>query len=245
MDGTPLLVHISGMTETMMTLLFAMIAFVGGHFILSSLPVRHVVIAQIGVGGFRSLYSMLSLVGFAWVIFSYSDAFPDAAILWALPDWSRMVPVVVMPFAAILHIAGLTSRNVTAVGGERHASDPKPTGGITTISRHPMMVGFSLWAISHLVANGDAASVILFGGLLVLSIGGILHIDHRRQVTLGADWGPIALTTSIIPFVAALQGRTKVDWAGIGLWRVAAGLALYVALLYGHKWISGVSILPG
>ena len=36
--------------------------------------------------------------------------------------------------------------------------------------RHPMLAGFSLWAIAHLLVNGDLASILLFGGLLVWSL---------------------------------------------------------------------------
>ncbi|HAE04070.1 MAG TPA: hypothetical protein DCG04_22020, partial [Rhodospirillaceae bacterium] len=154
-----------------------------------------------------------------------------------------MVPLLVMPLVTILLVCSLTTRNPTAVGGEKVATDPKPLSGIMTVTRHPMMVGFALWAVSHLVANGDLASVILFGGLLILSVGGMFHIDYRRSVTLGSDWGPIALTTSITPFLAVIQGRTKLDWAGIGLLRVVAGLALYAGLIFGHPWIAGVPVM--
>ena len=72
----------------------------------------------------------------------------------------------------------------------------------------------------------------------------MVHIDMRRRASLGSAWGPIALTTSAVPFVAILSGRTKPDWAGIGVWRVAAALALYVALLMLHGPVLGVSPFP-
>ncbi len=78
-----------------------------------------------------------------------------------------------------------------------------------------------------------------------MSFGGMMHIDQRRRVTLGSAWGPVALTTSVVPFLAAIQRRTKIDWAGIGLARVAVGLALYVVLLLTHGWAIGVSVIPG
>lgn len=243
MDGVRWLVHIVAMTPELATLLIATWTFVLGHFLLSSLPVRGALIPKIGVGGHRALYSAAALGTLAWVVVAYGDARMANAYLWDAPGWAAMIPVAVMPFTGILFVCSVTSRNPTAVGGERLLSDPSPVGGIMTITRHPMMVGFALWAAAHIPANGDGASLILFGGMLVLSVGGMLHIDHRRA-RLGGDWGPIALTTSIIPFAAALQGRTKVDWAGIGLWRPAAGLILYVALIYGHPWFAGVAIIP-
>ncbi len=48
------------------------------------------------------------------------------------------------------------------------------------------------------------------------------------------------MRTSAMPFVAAIQGRTAIDWKGIGLWRPALGIALYVIFLGGHRHIIGV-----
>jgi len=99
--------------------------------------------------------------------------------------------------------------------------------------------------MSHFAVNGNAADVILMGGILGLSLGGMKHIDLRREATLGAAWGPVALTTSTLPFAALAAGRTTMDWQGIGWWRPALALGLYAALLHFHLWIAGVSALPG
>jgi uncharacterized membrane protein len=232
------------MTETLLALILSTAFFVGAHIMLSSLPVRGVLIGRIGEGGHRALYTVAVTAGFVWMLFSYGDAQPVAPQLWVPPPAMAMVPVVLMPIAAILLVCSVTTRNPTAVGGDRIVREPKPVSGIMTVTRHPMMVGVAIWAVSHLLSNGDAASIILFGGLLLLAVGGMLHIDHRRAATLGGDWGPVALTTGIVPFWAAIQGRVSVDWSGIGLWRPLAGLALYAALLYGHPWIAGVAVLP-
>jgi uncharacterized membrane protein len=95
-----------------------------------------------------------------------------------------------------------------------------------------------------MVVNGDVKSLILMAGILILALGGMWHIDRRREAALGAAWGPIALTTSALPFRALLEGRTSMDWAAIGWWRPTLALALYVALLHFHGTIFGVSALP-
>lgn len=231
------------MTQSLITLAIAAATFVGAHFILSSLSARGALSARIGEGGHRIVYSLVALGSFIWMLMSYGNAQPEAPILWLGPAGLAMLPVLVMPIVCVLFVGAVTTRNPTAIGGERMAQDPKPLGGIMTVTRHPMMVAFALFAAAHLAVNGDAASVILFGSILVLTIGGMLHIDHRRRVTMRSDWGPIALTTGIVPFAAALQGRTKIDWSGIGLGRLAGGLALYAALVFGHPWIAGVAIV--
>jgi len=221
-----------------------MVFFVGSHFVLSSLPVRAGLIRMLGEQGFRGLYTVVALVGLGWVIMAYGDA--PRQELWPDSQALRMIALAIMPFAAVLLVAALTTRNVTMVGGESAGDDPHPTPGIMTITRHPMLNGVVLFALAHLLANGDSASAILFAGLAVLALGGMMHIDHRRQRTMGSAWGPIAMSTSAIPFVAVLQNRTKIDWAGIGVWRVVAGLVLYAVLIVTHQWIAGVAIwVPG
>jgi uncharacterized membrane protein len=79
----------------------------------------------------------------------------------------------------------------------------------------------------------------------VLALGGMAHIDHRRQVALGGLWGPIAMTTSVIPFLAAIQGRGSIDWRGIGWLRPIGGIVLFGALVAAHGWFTGVALLPG
>lgn len=225
----------------MSTLLLAMATFVGGHFLLSSLPVRQALFGRLGDGVFRLLYSLVAAATLFWTIRAYNAApyveiWPPVAVL-------RHLQMLLMLPACLLFAAAVTTRSPTAVGGEKMLSDPKPPDGILTITRHPMLWAFALWGIGHLLANGDRASVILFGGIAVLALGGMAHIDYRRQALTGSDWGPVALGTSAFPFLAAIQGRCRIDWAGIGLARVTFGLGLYAALLVAHEWLSGVALV--
>ena len=75
-------------------------------------------------------------------------------------------------------------------------------------------------------------------------VRGGAHIDQRREASLGAAWGPMKLTTSVVPFAAVLAGRTAVDWRGIGWWRPLLGLVVFAALLHLHRGLIGVSPLP-
>ena len=135
-------------------------------------------------------------------------------------------------------------RSTTLAGGEASLRDAIPATGIITVTRHPFLWGVVLWAVSHLVVNGDAASIMMMGGLLVLAVGGMLHIDKKREARLGSDWGPIALTTSVVPFVAIATKRTLFDWAGIGWYRGGAALVLYVLMALGHEFVLGVRPFP-
>ena len=178
------------------------------------------------------------IASFVWMLYAYGAA--PYVELWPLNDGLRMVPLVVLPFACLFAVVGITTRTPTGVGGEKLLDDPHPVRGIATITRHPFLWGVALWGITHMIANGDVGSLILFGGFTVLALGGMAHIDHRRRESEGSGWGPVALRTSAIPFLAAIQGRTKIDWAGIGLTRPLAGLAVYVVFLAAHGSLFGV-----
>lgn len=230
------------MTGSIEMLVLAVGSFVGGHFLLSSTGVRTAVVRNLGEAGFRAVYSVVALATLIWAIAAYGSAPPIE--LWPSGRALRHVPAILMPFACILAVAGLTTPTVTMVGGESMAQHPQPVSGIATITRHPFLWSVSLWAVGHIAANGNVASVIFFGGIAILASGGMAHIDHRRRSVLGAAWGPVAMATSVAPFVAAIQGRTRIDWHGIGWARLAGGVVLSVVLPFLHPWISGKTIVP-
>jgi uncharacterized membrane protein len=232
------------MLETTNGLIAATLAFVGGHFLLSSRPLRPLLNERFDERGFRLIYSAAMTVSLIWMITAFR-ASPEIPV-WQPAPVLAWVPLLVMPFASILLVAGLTSPNPTLVGGERFldGTPGSPAVGMLSITRHPFLWGTGLWALSHLLANGDLSSIVMMGGIAVLSFGGMRHIDLRRESNLGATWGPMKLTTSVLPFAAVLTGRTKVDWRGIGWWRPALGLVVYAALLHLHSGLIGVSPLP-
>lgn len=223
------------------SLFAATVLFVGAHFLLTSHPVRSAMVEKFGKL-FLGLETLVYILSFVWMLFAYGDA--PYYELWAQEAWMRFVPAVFMPIAFVLAVAGLTTKSPTAVGAEDLARESNPAPGILRVTRHPFLWATSLWALSHLLVNGDLGSVILMGGILVLSLGGMVHIDSRREKALGSDWGPMKLTTSLVPFAALLSGRTSMDWKGLGWWRPLLGLLLFVGVMHGHEMLLGVSALP-
>ncbi len=226
---------------TLLPLALAMLGFVGGHFLLSHPPLRTPLVARLGPRGFQAVYSLLALACLVWAVRAYAEA--PRLPLWDLGPAARHATFAVMPLALILAVAGLTSRNPTAVGGERLVRSDRPAEGILTVTRHPFLWGAGLWALAHLLPNGDSASLILFGGMAVLAFGGMAAIDHKRGVMLGAEWDVVRGRTSRLPFLAALQGRTRIDWRGIGWWRPLLGLVLYFGLMQAHGWLFGAALV--
>jgi len=229
------------MDKGFLSLVIAGIAFCGSHVLLSSTRLRGSLRDQLGERGFLAVYSLTSLAVFAWFVAAYATA--PTIMLWPRQRWTALVPVLVMPLAAILLVAGYSTRNPTAVGMERSARADDPAPGILSVTRHPVMWAIGLWAVAHLIANGDLSSVLFFGSLAVLALGGTVLIDRKKQLALGSNWPRLTQVTSNLPFAALLTGRTKLRWREIGLLRIAAGLLLYAVLYLAHPIITGLPVM--
>ena len=230
------------MTGTIEHLTAAMTLFVGWHLLVSGTGLRPTLAQWLGEGRFRAVFSVVSLAAMVWACFAYADA--PTIELWPQTAWARWVPTLVMPFAFILAAAGLTTPNPTTVGMERQAEETDPMPGIGKVTRHPFMWAVILWSLSHLTIKGDVASVVFMGGLALLAGAGMLSMDAKQERRLGAAWGPIAMTTSVLPFGAILTGRTKVTASEVGWWRIIGGLLAYVAFYGLHPWLFGAAPHP-
>ena len=229
------------MDRGLLSLVIAGIAFCGSHVLLSSTRLRGSLRDQLGERGFLAVYSLTSLAVFAWFVAAYLAA-PTIG-LWPQQRWTALVPVLVMPLATILLVAGYSTRNPTAVGMERSARADDPAPGILSVTRHPVMWAIGLWAVAHLIANGDLSSVLFFGALAALALGGTVLIDRKKQLALGSNWPRLAQVTSNLPFAALLSGRARLRWREIGVLRIAAGLLLYAVLYLAHPIITGLPVV--
>jgi len=215
----------------MTSLVVATAAFLATHFV-SSTPLRPKLARALGEWPYRAAYSLVALATLAWMVWAYAAA-PREALLWTP---LRQLPVLVMPFAFVLIACGYW-RNPTMVGADRLLKSDDPARGIIRITRHPIMWGIMLWAVAHIAANGEPASLVFFGGFLALAALGTLAMDARKRSN--PDWPRFAAVTSHVPFVAIAQGRNRFVWREIGWLRPAIGLGLYLAAFRLHPWIAG------
>jgi|TARA_B100000315_G_scaffold259652_1_gene316521 uncharacterized membrane protein len=226
------------MTGTLSHLLIATLAFVGGHFVMSSAPVRDPLVAKIGERGFTGVFSLVAAATIYWMVTAYSDASHIA--YWEPPTAIKHLNLSFMIIATIFILAALTPKNPTMAGSGSNqlANGPR---GIFRITRHPMMWGAALWGILHVLANGDLAALIFFGGFAVLAIFGTVLIDRRKARLYGEDWQAFAAKSSHIPFAAIIAKRTTFNAAEIGWLPVILGLALYFVLLILHETLFGIA----
>jgi uncharacterized membrane protein len=225
----------------MLNLLIAALFLIGTHFGIASTPLRAELIARVGDNAYRGLYSLLALVALGWLITAWRAA--PFVPLWDPGAGMRHLALTLMPLAFLLVVCAVTAPNPTVVGQKPDPDAAAPATGIIRVTRHPFMWGVGLWAVLHVLANGDQASTVFFGALAVLALAGTILIDARRTRENAPGWGVFLQATSNVPFVAILQRRQRLALGEIGLWRAALALGLYVLFLWLHPWLFGVSPL--
>jgi uncharacterized membrane protein len=195
----------------MMFLLLGLALFLGSHLLTTQRAVRAHLRGAFGENVYKGVYSLVSLAGFALIVVGYGDYRADGYIdVWTPPR-------------ALAHLALLLMLPVFALLIAAYA----PGGLIKRAVRHPMLAAVKFWALSHLLANGDLGSILLFGGFLGWAIFARISIKRRE-----ADEGA--------PDFAALR-------FGIGdIAAIAGGLALYGVFAFAlHPLLIGVKVAGG
>ena len=181
------------------TLILGVVVFIGAHLVPSVPSLRSSLQARVGRSRYRGLFSLVSVVGFVLLVVGMGQA-PFVPV-WNPPAWANRVAVWTMPIALILLVAAFMPTN------------------LKRITRHPMLWAVTIWATLHLLANGDLASLILFGSFGVFSLFDMGSANRR-----GAE-----LSSSVVPY-----------WRDLLV--VVVGGVLYLASFYGHAWLFGVPV---
>jgi len=226
----------------MLEFVCALLAFIVSHRLPTRPAVRGWLVARLGERLYLILYGLASLGIVVWLISAAVRA--PTYVIWPFQPWQAVVPFVLMPVAFILLIASALSPNPLSVS-MRPASADTALPAVVSITRHPILWAFGLWALSHLIANGDLVAVILFGGLGFFAFMGMRILDRRKQRQLGAEeWGRLAGPTSVLPFGAILARRARFRLDRGLIIGIAGGLAGYVwFVLHGHELVTGLDPL--
>lgn len=224
--------------ESIFPLLMAAVFWFATHNGLASGLMRARLVASLGANGFRIFYSILSVL--ALVLLARASGAADPVPIWTAPAWLRLVLALIMVPAFLFFTAGLL-RNPTGIAGEGLAA--QPVRGIQRITRHPMLWSFALWALVHVLGNGDLASVIFFGTFAISALIGMPSIDRKLAARDPEAAAKLQAVTSILPFGAIMAGRNRLVLAEIG-W-VAPVLALlgWAVTLHFHARFFGVPAL--
>jgi uncharacterized membrane protein len=206
----------AGMALVIVTLGVA--TFVGVHLVPMVPEWRASIVERIGEGPYKGGFTLLSLLGLIGAIIAYR--FTPHVPLWPSPMSLRIVTAVLM-LAAVLLFAGA-----------------KGVPWFKRIVRHPMLWGIGLLGLAHLLSNGEAAGVILFGGLAVFGFAWQGLTDRRDAAIDPARWAETRRTTSVWPFAKWHACSDPVT-----LRPLIIGAIVYVALILLHPWLFGAPVI--
>lgn len=190
-----------------MSLLIAgLLLFLGIHSVaIFALGLRAGAVERLGLWPWKGVYSLIAIAGFALIVIGYGQARMQAPVwLYQPPAGLRhlalllMLPVFVLLLAAYL------------------------PGRIKSAAKHPMLLATKLWATAHLLANGNLADVLLFGGFLAWAVAD--RISMKRRVQRLLPGAPAGRFNDVIAIVGGL---------------VLYGLFVKV----GHAWLIGVALI--
>jgi uncharacterized membrane protein len=175
-------------------LVLGLVLFLGPHVFVTLRGARGALIARIGEGAYKVLFAVVSIAGLYLTGKGFA-LYRDAGMIevWDPPDWTRHITVALMWPAIIF---------VTA------AYIP---GDIKRVLKHPMLVGVKLWAVAHLISNGDLGSMIIFVSVLAWAVYDRITLKRRSDpgglpIPIGGRRNDIAavIVGTILYFALAL-----------------------------------------
>jgi uncharacterized membrane protein len=188
----------------MFYLIAGLVVFLGVHTFTTLRRPRAALIARIGEGAYKGLYSLVATIGLVLIVWGFGRYRQGGWVqLWYPPAGMRHLTLLLMWFAFIALAATYS-----------------PAGKIKGILHHPMLVAVKIWALAHLLANGDLGALLLFGAFLAWAVFDRIAVKRR------GDGG------------APSSAFTSGDMIAI-----SAGTVAYLAMFWLHPWLIGVSIL--
>lgn len=184
----------------MSILVAGLVLWIGVHCVPMMVDTRTRLIDQLGENAYKGAFALTSLIGFGLIIWGKSTV--DFVEIWMPAAWQVYATKMMMYPALVL---------IVAANG--------PDNSFRRILGHPMILGVELWAIAHLLVNGDLGSIILFGSFLLWALAAFASAI-RRKPPLGGK--AKRLNNAIVMGLAAV---------------------LYMGLLHGHEWIAGVALI--
>lgn len=218
----------------MTQLILAAIAFMGTHFLLSH-PLRQPITGRIGEGPFLGLYSLVALITLGWEIWAYLQV-PASPLLWTPGNLMWAIGTVLTFIASVLFVGSLLGNPALPdpTGRERQAPEPR---GVFSITRHPMMWGFALWGITHIIVFPMPQNIVLAGSIVALALIGAALQDKKKEALKPELWRAWEAKTSYWPFAAIAAGKTRFTSAGpVALF---GGTILWLAATWAHFPLSG------
>jgi uncharacterized membrane protein len=196
----------------MLILILGLVIFLGTHVFTMRRDARAAAIARLGERPYKALYSLVSLLGLVLIVWGFGRYRAYEWIdVWYPPVWTRHLALLLVWAAFIAFAAAYLP------------------GRIKRALKHPMLAGVKIWALAHLLANGDLGSILLFGSILAWAVAARISVKRRRD-EVRDHGGPVAEPAGWRNDVTAIV-------LGTVLW--------FVFARWLHPLLIGVPVLPG
>jgi len=160
---------------------------------------RAALIARMGRGRYRGAFAVVSLIAVVLMVIGYRQA--EFVNLWFPPAWTVHLNNLLMVLAVFV----IGARDFNSFVRHR--------------IRHPMLTGVKIWAVAHLLVNGDLASVILFGGLLAWAVVAVIGSNRRDGAWVRPPAGDLAgLVRHLIVAVVVFGVIVGIHGPLLGIW---------------------------
>jgi uncharacterized membrane protein len=180
----------------MTALIAGLVVFLGVHSTrIVADDWRTAQVTRIGLNRWKLIYTVVSLAGFALLVWGYGQARMAPVVVWNPPVWTRHAASLLVLPAFILIVAG-------NMRGTR----------IKHWVGHPMVLGVKVWAFAHLLANGTLADIVLFGSFLAWAIVDYVS-SRRRDRVAGVVYPPGSAGRDAVALIGGI-----VAWAVFGFW---------------------------
>lgn len=185
----------------MQLLVIGLVIFIGIHLIPSLTNFRQTLIHRLGEKTYKVIFAVIAFTGLVLIIIGKGEA--SFSLVWSPPPWGRQATYLIMPFAFILLTAAYLPTN------------------IKRFTRHPMLWAVTLWSVSHLLSNGDLASILLFVSIGLFALFDMISANMRgakltdEKVSIYRDLTVILI--GIVTYVLVLLVHPA--WSGFRMLR--------------------------
>ena len=183
----------------MTQLILGLVLFLGAHSVrIWADGWRDQTIEAYGEKAFKGVYALVSILGFYLLVVGYGEAMLQTVALWNPPIFTKHISMLLMLLSSILLVATYVPRNHFKMR-----------------LGHPMVLSVKVWALSHLLANGNLADLLLFGSFLIWAVLNFrsARARDRAQVQNSDANEEAPLKPNLLASLIALFG-------GMGLWAV-------------------------
>lgn len=190
--------------------------------------------ARIGNRAYRVLFALVSLPLAATLVVYFIRHRYDGIQLWNLQGVAVVPPIVWGLSALSFFFLYPATFNLLEIAALQKPEVHLYETGIIRITRHPQMVGQVIWCVAHSLWLGTSFMLVTCGGLIAHHLFAVWHGDRRWLQRHGAAFEQVKNRTSVIPFLAIVQGKQTLVWQEF-LKPAYLGVAAFILLFwYAH-----------